>query len=149
MLQEVTMTDAEYEAMRAERLAEHDRLIGEGIIPGRNYKVRPLTSEDLDRAAREMLAIVAFPGMREGWIAFSDGLVEGRYTENRSAANAAWWSVMVEIPPAPDFDDCQRAILNEAAAQRADWRVQAEKERQAGGDPIGVFDLEADALEVA
>ena len=117
--------DDAFDEEKAEREAERRRLLGEGINPDTLYKAHPLTPAEIEAATREMLAIVAFPGMREGWVAFDDGLENGRWHDDPHGGEG--YAIMVEVPASPDFESCRSAVLAALAEECARWRAEAEE----------------------
>jgi hypothetical protein len=146
--QKSRMTWAEAEAIIAEHKAEYERLVDNGIIPGGNYKVRPLTAEDIDRAAGTLAAIMAIPSMASGFVTFDDGLEGGWWYERESAVDCEW-VVLVRLPDSPDPEACRAAVWEGIEAARAEVWDSIARDREKGEQPSREDALYLRALEVA
>jgi hypothetical protein len=115
-----------------------DRLEGEDELRT-GYKVRPLTGEDVDRAAQTVAAIAAIPSLQGGFVGFGHGLEGGWWSDD-------YWDldtpIRVPVPDTADRDASRQAIVDGLDAAR-EWVL-----RLLAEEPSAELELELRALEL-
>jgi hypothetical protein len=89
----------------------HDAIRDAGYLPN-GYKVRPLTAEDIRRAASVVLAIASIPTLKRGVVAFEDGLEGGRWYDDLDRAYDSEQYLVVDIPESLDLASARAAVLD-------------------------------------